>query len=64
VNSSGLSKGALTSANAASTYYIFVASKTGDFGYSDLPFLSLMGVQAPPEEKTTAPQARTGGGSL
>jgi hypothetical protein len=42
------------------TYYVFVASKSEKLNYSDLSFLSLMGMPAP-AEKEAKPQSKAGG---
>ena len=44
------------------TYYVFVGSNSLKLGYNDLPFLSLMGVEAPAEDKVPE-QAQSGGSS-
>ena len=48
---------------SASTYYVFVASKSLELNYSDSTFLSLLGTPAPAEDKTPATQAQSGSGS-
>jgi len=45
------------------TYYVFVGARSENLKYSDLPFLSLMGMPAPVEDKEAAPQANTEGSS-
>lgn len=45
------------------TYYVFVGSRTERLKYSDLPFLSLMGIPAPQADKPAAAQVDDGGGA-
>jgi hypothetical protein len=47
----------------ASTYYVFVGSRSENLRYNDVPFLSLMGTPAPAKEKETRPQVEAGGSS-
>ena len=48
----------------ASTYYLFVGSKSSDLEYTDLPFFSLMGVPAPAAAAEPAELANTEGSSV
>jgi YVTN family beta-propeller protein len=49
--------------DSVATWYVFVGSQSGDFGYSDLPFLSLMAMPAPAGEASPVPRAQGEGGS-
>ncbi len=42
----------------ATTYYVFVGSRSEKLQYSDLPYLSLMGLPAHSADREAAPQAR------
>ena len=46
--------------NSTSTYYLFVGSRSSKLKYTDLPFFSLMGVQAQAGEQAPALQANNG----
>jgi YVTN family beta-propeller protein len=47
----------------ASTYYVFVGSRSENLNYNELPFLSLMGTPAPVEQKAGPPQVQAEGSS-
>jgi YVTN family beta-propeller protein len=48
----------------ATTYYVFVGARSEKLKYSDLPFLSLMGMPAPAKQEEAAPpQTKTEGNS-
>ena len=49
--------------NMVTTYYLFVGSRSSDVTYTDLPFLSLIGMPAPVETKASETQTRVGGSS-
>jgi YVTN family beta-propeller protein len=44
-----------------STHYVFVGSRSLDLKYTDMPFLSLIGMAAPAEDKAPATEAQSGG---
>lgn len=47
----------------ASTYYVFVGSRSENLQYNDLPFLSLMGTPVPVKESEVPPQVQAEGSS-
>ena len=47
----------------ATTYYVFVGSRSEELKYSDLPFASLAGLPAPAGDKEDTPEARAEDGS-
>ena len=44
-----------------STHYVFVGSRSLDLKYTDMPYLSLIGMAAPAEDKAPATEAQSGG---